>query len=56
MTIVHYYLGRPARVWIAANTRRSPASPREDPPLRYPLRRTAERMPARRASATGSPP
>ena len=25
MTIVHYYLGRPARVWIAANPRRSPA-------------------------------
>jgi hypothetical protein len=25
MTIVHYYLGRPARVWIAANSRRSPA-------------------------------
>jgi hypothetical protein len=24
MTIVHYYLGRPARVWIAANSRRSP--------------------------------
>jgi hypothetical protein len=24
MTIVHYYLGRPARIWIAANTRRSP--------------------------------
>ena len=27
MTIVHYYLGRPARVWIAANTRRSPGQP-----------------------------
>ena len=25
MTIVHYYLGRPAHVWIAANSRRSPA-------------------------------
>ena len=25
MTIVHYYLGRPARVWIAAHSRRSPA-------------------------------
>jgi hypothetical protein len=25
MTIVHYYLGRPAHVWIAANPRRSPA-------------------------------
>ena len=25
MGIVHYYLGRPARVWIAANSRRSPA-------------------------------
>jgi hypothetical protein len=25
MTVVHYYLGRPARVWIAANSRRSPA-------------------------------
>jgi hypothetical protein len=25
MTIVHYYLGRPARVWIAANSRRGPA-------------------------------
>jgi hypothetical protein len=24
MTIVHYYLGRPAHVWIAANSRRSP--------------------------------
>jgi hypothetical protein len=49
MTIVHYYLGRPARVWIAANSRRSPArqarkgsgrvhsgipaSPREDSPF-----------------------
>lgn len=27
MTIVHYYLGRPARIWIAANTRRSPGQP-----------------------------
>jgi hypothetical protein len=27
MTIVHYYLGRPARVWIAANARRSPGQP-----------------------------
>jgi hypothetical protein len=25
MGIVHYYLGRPAHVWIAANSRRSPA-------------------------------
>ena len=25
MTIVHYYLGRPVQVWIAANSRRSPA-------------------------------
>ena len=25
MTIVHYYLGRPSHVWIAANSRRSPA-------------------------------
>jgi hypothetical protein len=25
VTIVHYYLGRPAHVWIAANSRRSPA-------------------------------
>jgi hypothetical protein len=25
MGIVHYYLGRPARVWIAANSRLSPA-------------------------------
>lgn len=25
MTIVHYYLGRPARVWIAASSRRGPA-------------------------------
>ena len=25
MTIVHYYLGRPAHVWIAANSHRSPA-------------------------------
>ncbi len=25
MTIVHYYLGRPAHVWIAANSRRCPA-------------------------------
>lgn len=25
MTIVHYYLGRPAHVWIAANSRRGPA-------------------------------
>jgi hypothetical protein len=25
MTIVHYYLGRPTHVWIAANSRRSPA-------------------------------
>jgi hypothetical protein len=27
MTIVHYYLGRPARIWIAANTRRRPGQP-----------------------------
>jgi hypothetical protein len=25
MTAVHYYLGRPARVWISAHSRRSPA-------------------------------
>ena len=25
MAAVHYYLGRPARVWIAAHSRRSPA-------------------------------
>ena len=25
MTTVHYYLGRPARVWISAHSRRSPA-------------------------------
>ena len=25
MTTIHYYLGRPAHVWIAANPRRSPA-------------------------------
>src|SRR4029077_5946023 len=25
VTIVHYYLGRPAHVWIAANSRRGPA-------------------------------
>jgi hypothetical protein len=25
MGIVHYYLGRPAHVWIAANPRRNPA-------------------------------
>ena len=25
MPTVHYYLGRPARVWISANSRRSPA-------------------------------
>jgi hypothetical protein len=52
MTIVHYYLGRPARVWIATNSRRSPArqarkaadasaaaspaSPREDSPPSVP--------------------
>ena len=24
-SIVHYYLGRPVDVWIAANSRRSPA-------------------------------
>ena len=71
MTIVHYYLGRPAHVWIAANPRRSPArqahkaadastaaspaSPREDPPLLRPLRRTGRPMPTRAAPATGSP-
>ena len=25
MPAVHYYLGRPARVWISAHSRRSPA-------------------------------
>jgi hypothetical protein len=25
MSVVHYYLGRPVHVWIAANSRRSPA-------------------------------
>ena len=25
MSVVHYYLGRPVSVWIAANSRRSPA-------------------------------
>ena len=25
MAAVHYYLGRPARVWISAHSRRSPA-------------------------------
>jgi hypothetical protein len=72
MTIVHYYLGRPAHVWIAANSRRSPARqahkgsgrvhsgiparPREDSPLLCPLRRTARPMPTRAAAAAGSPP
>jgi hypothetical protein len=72
MGIVHYYLGRPAHVWIAANPRRNPArqahkgrgrvtaasraSPREESSLLYPLRRTAQPMPARVASATGNPP
>lgn len=27
MPAVHYYLGRPARVWISAHSRRSPARP-----------------------------
>jgi hypothetical protein len=27
MAAVHYYLGRPARVWISAQSRRSPARP-----------------------------
>lgn len=27
MAAVHYYLGRPARVWISAHSRRSPARP-----------------------------
>jgi len=33
MSILHYYLGRPAHVWIAMS-RRSPASPRPASPAR----------------------
>ena len=36
MSILHYYLGRPAHVWIAMS-RRSPASPDRPRPSRYPL-------------------
>jgi hypothetical protein len=72
MAAVHYYLGRPARVWIAAqspaaprgtrataagaSTAASPASPPADSPRLCPLRRTAQPIPARAAPATGSPP
>ena len=72
MTIVHYYLGRPAHVWIAANSRRSPArqahkgsgrvhSGIPGQPARgftpsVSLRRTAQPMPTRAVPATGSPP
>ena len=56
MAAVHYYLGRPARVWISArftptycaasakaadaSTAASPASPQPDSPLRCPPQRT----------------
>ena len=72
MTNVHYYLGRPAHVWIAANSRPAPhgkrikaadasaavsrASPRADSPLLCLLWRTAQPMLTRAAPGTGSPP
>ena len=72
MTIVHYYLGRPARVWIAANSRRSPArqarkgsgrvhNGNPGQPARgftpsVPAAAHGSTVPVRAAPATGSPP
>ncbi len=72
MAAVHYYLGRPARVWISAQSPRrparpartgsrpahsgSPGQPATGSPLLCPPRPTAQPVPARAAPATRSPP